>query len=54
MRKFSFRFDLIFLLLDKRNEEWDTALADYILFDKESSNSMHLQNWHLEKLQVFY
>ena len=49
------RFDLILLLRDKLDEEWDSQLADYIFQSFENCNSSKLTeniNWTIEILQV--
>ncbi|XP_063908869.1 DNA helicase MCM9-like isoform X2 [Zophobas morio] len=51
------RFDLILLLRDKLDEEWDSQLADYIFQSFENCNSSKLTeniNWTIEILQAYF
>ncbi|XP_023933953.2 DNA helicase MCM9 [Bicyclus anynana] len=46
------RFDLIFILLDSKNNSWDRLVSSYILFG--DANPVESKNkWTLEKLQVY-
>ena len=53
------RFDLVFLLLDTKDERWDDLVASYILAGRDmaaelSSNGDGGCNWDLEKLQTYF
>ncbi|CAK1544108.1 unnamed protein product [Leptosia nina] len=45
------RFDLIFILLDSKNQEWDKLVSSYILFGGNSSDFK--KRWTMEKLQMY-
>ena len=51
------RFDLVFLLLDTKDERWDDLVASYILegrdLAEEFSNSGEC-HWDLEKLRAYF
>ncbi|KAI5644525.1 MCM2/3/5 family domain-containing protein [Phthorimaea operculella] len=45
------RFDLIFILLDSKNQAWDKLVSSYILFgDSRTPNN---KQWTVEKLQMY-
>ncbi|XP_048477653.1 DNA helicase MCM9 [Plutella xylostella] len=46
------RFDLIFILLDTKNKNWDKLVTSYILFGG-SHNSESKKQWSIEKLQMY-
>lgn len=48
------RFDLIFILLDRKNEEWDKLVSSYILFgDVGDSHNKVKPCWNADKLQMY-
>ncbi|XP_064600365.1 DNA helicase MCM9-like [Liolophura sinensis] len=48
------RFDLVLVLLDSQNEEWDRVVSNYILEDKKPSGDMDVKSlWSMEKMQVY-
>ena len=50
------RFDVILILRDMYNEQWDSRVADHILnlYENGASASDHQQPWSLEKLQSHF
>lgn len=50
------RFDLILLIRDTVQEEWDSLVADYILTETKDNDSKFTksQEWSLEMLQVCF
>lgn len=44
------RFDVVLLLLDRRNNEWDETISDFIL---KSSSSDYGDRWDLDKLRKY-
>lgn len=45
------RFDLIFILIDSKNKQWDKLVSSYILFG--DSNKTNRKQWSIEKLQIY-
>ncbi|CAG9579760.1 unnamed protein product [Danaus chrysippus] len=45
------RFDLIFILLDSKNSEWDELVSTYILFGDSDVSAKN--KWDIEKLQMY-
>nr|XP_032515773.1 LOW QUALITY PROTEIN: DNA helicase MCM9-like [Danaus plexippus plexippus] len=45
------RFDLIFILLDSKNSEWDKLVSTYILFGDSGVSAK--KKWDIEKLQMY-
>ncbi|XP_044258623.1 DNA helicase MCM9-like [Tribolium madens] len=51
------RFDLILLMRDIVDEDWDSQMVDYILTSQENPNSSKLSeniNWTIETLQAYF
>eukprot|EP01129_Flabellula_baltica_P008747 TRINITY_DN3500_c0_g1_i4.p1 TRINITY_DN3500_c0_g1~~TRINITY_DN3500_c0_g1_i4.p1 ORF type:complete len:643 (-),score=116.25 TRINITY_DN3500_c0_g1_i4:309-2237(-) len=46
------RFDIVLVLLDQQDEEWDRTVSDFILRGKSKSTTSS-QVWSLEKLQSY-
>ena len=46
------RFDIIMVLLDNQNPEWDRKVSDFILGQKVQPANIETPMWTLEKLQV--
>ncbi|XP_045496296.1 DNA helicase MCM9-like isoform X2 [Colias croceus] len=46
------RFDLIFILLDSKNKNWDKLVSSYILFGGANSSDSK-KRWSIEKLQMY-
>ena len=46
------RFDIIMVLLDNQNPEWDRKVSDFILGQKVQPGNIEAPMWTLEKLQV--
>ncbi|XP_038217935.1 DNA helicase MCM9-like [Zerene cesonia] len=46
------RFDLIFILLDSKNKNWDKLVSSYILFGGANSSDSKMR-WSMEKLQMY-
>lgn len=47
------RFDLVFVLKDSRNNDWDNLVADFILNDFVDDDTEDT-GWDLQMLQVIY
>lgn len=49
------RFDLVLIMKDKIDDEWDESVADYILNGhKKESTENDVNLWSLEMLQVIF
>ena len=48
------RFDLVLVLLDSRNGEWDRLVSSYILNNKTHEADQHPTSWSLAKLQAYF
>lgn len=50
------RFDIILVLLDSKNEEWDSIVADYVLTGKDSTNSGSSKDklWTMDQMQAYF
>ena len=48
------RFDLVLVLLDSRNGEWDRLVSSYILNNKTREEDQHPTSWSLAKLQAYF
>ncbi|XP_033127245.1 DNA helicase MCM9-like isoform X3 [Anneissia japonica] len=50
------RFDMVLVLLDNQNEEWDKIISSFILQDKipGSKDDTSDQLWSLEKMQAYF
>ena len=48
------RFDLVLVLLDSRNGEWDRLVSSYILNNKTHEEDQHPTAWSLAKLQAYF
>ncbi|KAK4316464.1 hypothetical protein Pmani_012366 [Petrolisthes manimaculis] len=49
------RFDLILVLLDMRNPEWDKVVSEYILNGRDvKGDGGGREDWSLEKLQAYF
>jgi DNA helicase MCM9 len=51
------RFDLVFVLLDSKNPDWDAIVSSYILEGKDpmkESSSVETTLWNFDKLQAFF
>lgn len=46
------RFDLVLILRDERNVEWDTAVVDHVLFGTEISTNQNL--FDINKLRAHF
>ncbi|XP_057315035.1 DNA helicase MCM9-like [Hydractinia symbiolongicarpus] len=49
------RFDIVLVLLDYQNEEWDKIVSDFILLKKKPENGVILESglWSMEKMQAY-
>ncbi|PVD33712.1 hypothetical protein C0Q70_04972 [Pomacea canaliculata] len=48
------RFDLVLVLLDCQNPEWDTVVSSYILEDKDPMGDIDIKSlWSLERMQAY-
>nr|KAG5699161.1 hypothetical protein BaRGS_014460 [Batillaria attramentaria] len=48
------RFDLVLVLLDSHNEDWDTVVSSYILENKDPLGDVNPQSlWSLERMQAY-
>ncbi|CAH1787204.1 unnamed protein product [Owenia fusiformis] len=48
------RFDLVIVLLDSMNEEWDRVVSSYILEEKNPLDHMHNTSlWSMDKMQAY-
>ncbi|KAJ6655227.1 hypothetical protein lerEdw1_005571 [Lerista edwardsae] len=47
------RFDLVLVLLDKRNEEWDRIISSFILENKSYPNVSE-KFWTMEKMKTYF
>ncbi|KAK3600780.1 hypothetical protein CHS0354_009210, partial [Potamilus streckersoni] len=48
------RFDLVLVLLDSQNEEWDRVVSTYILDNKDPLGEMNTKGlWSMEKMQAY-
>ena len=48
------RFDLVLVLLDSRNGEWDKLVSSYILNNKTHKEEIDPTSWSLAKLQAYF
>ena len=51
------RFDLVFVLLDSRNEDWDRLVSSYVLEGKSPLSQLEEKSnttWSLGKLQAYF
>lgn len=50
------RFDLILVLLDTKNQDWDRIVSDYILEGRDilPSDGGNEEDWSMEKLQTYF
>ncbi|KAF6204872.1 hypothetical protein GE061_019036 [Apolygus lucorum] len=49
------RFDLVFVLLDRKNKDWDSLISSYIIQEKTlCKSSTFSELWNLEKLQAYF
>ncbi|XP_052272187.1 DNA helicase MCM9-like isoform X2 [Dreissena polymorpha] len=51
------RFDLVLVLLDTQNEDWDQVVSDYILSGKhpdELDDHRSASTWSMEKMQAYF
>ncbi|XP_067655195.1 DNA helicase MCM9-like [Haliotis asinina] len=49
------RFDLVLVLLDSQNEDWDRVVSSYILEHKDPLGDLDLKSlWSLEKMQAYF
>ncbi|XP_043540329.1 DNA helicase MCM9 isoform X1 [Chiloscyllium plagiosum] len=47
------RFDLVLVLLDTKNEEWDKVIASFILENK-ASPTISEKLWSMEKMKIYF
>ncbi|XP_072135324.1 DNA helicase MCM9 [Mobula birostris] len=47
------RFDLVLVLLDSKNEEWDKVIASFILENK-ACPTVSLKLWSMEKMKTYF
>ncbi|KAL8614465.1 hypothetical protein ACOMHN_007801 [Nucella lapillus] len=48
------RFDLVLVLLDSQNEDWDTVVSTYILENKDPLGDVDMVSlWSLERMQAY-
>ncbi|XP_076450978.1 uncharacterized protein LOC143286913 [Babylonia areolata] len=48
------RFDLVLVLLDSQNQDWDTVVSSYILENKDPLGEVDLSSlWSLERMQAY-
>jgi DNA helicase MCM9 len=49
------RFDLVLVLLDTQNEDWDTVVSSYILHGKHpvDPDDKHSLIWSMDKMQAY-
>lgn len=49
------RFDLVLVLLDTQNEDWDTVVSSYILEGKHpvDPDDKHSLIWSMDKMQAY-
>ncbi|XP_070200187.1 DNA helicase MCM9-like isoform X2 [Littorina saxatilis] len=48
------RFDIVLVLLDSLNEDWDTVVSSYILEEKDPLGDIDLRSlWTLERMQAY-
>ncbi|XP_046559638.1 LOW QUALITY PROTEIN: DNA helicase MCM9-like [Haliotis rubra] len=49
------RFDLVLVLLDSQNEDWDRVVSSYILEHKDPLGDLDLKSlWSMEKMQAYF
>eukprot|EP01080_Neovahlkampfia_damariscottae_P009413 gene9413-1620_t len=49
------RFDLVLILLDTQDEEWDTKVSNFILKEEQQFDDLDTKNiWSFEKLQAYF
>uniref|UniRef100_A0A0A9XC16 DNA helicase MCM9 n=2 Tax=Lygus hesperus TaxID=30085 RepID=A0A0A9XC16_LYGHE len=48
------RFDLVFVLLDRKNKDWDSLISSYVLQEKTLCKSSTSELWSVEKLQAYF
>nr|XP_039262957.1 DNA helicase MCM9-like isoform X1 [Styela clava] len=50
------RFDIVLVLLDGKNERWDSVVADYVLTGKDVTNNNQGRQrlWSMEQMQAYF
>ena len=48
------RFDLVFLLLDCKNPDWDVVVSSYILQEKDDKDESKRIMWNFDQLKNYF